>query len=105
MQIIPILGNKTTNYTVQGLNEHTVYTFTVYASTRIGAGPSSEATAQTDEYCKLSFKVYLLLVFQQTICYVLQIQALHQLRCRSHMLEEEKPRLNGNLLSLKIKME
>ena len=59
MQIIPIPGNKTTNYTVQGLNEHTVYTFIVYASTRIGAGPSSEATAQTDEYCRLSFKVVL----------------------------------------------
>ena len=59
MQIIPIPGNKTTNYSVQGLNEHTVYTFIVYASTRIGAGPSSEATAQTDEYCRLSFKVVL----------------------------------------------
>ena len=56
MRIIPIPGNKTTNYTVQGLNEDTVYTFTVYASTRIGAGPSSETTAQTDEYCRLSFE-------------------------------------------------
>ena len=57
MRIIPIPGNKTTNYTVQGLNEDTVYTFTVYASTRIGAGPSSETTAQTHEYCRLSFEV------------------------------------------------
>ena len=57
MQIIPIPGNKTTNYTVQGLNEDKVYTFTVYASTRIGAGPSAELTAQTDEYCRLSFIV------------------------------------------------
>ena len=53
-QEIRIDGNKTTNYTVQGLNEDTVYRFAVYASTRIGAGPSDEVTARTDEYCKLS---------------------------------------------------
>ena len=52
-QIIPIPGNQTTNYTVDGLNEDTVYTLTVYASTRIGAGPSAELTARTDEYCTL----------------------------------------------------
>ena len=52
-QIIPIPGNQTVNYTVHGLNEDTVYTFTVYASTRIGAGPSAELTARTDEYCML----------------------------------------------------
>jgi len=52
-QVIPIPGNQTTNYTVDGLNEDTVYTFTVYASTRIGAGPSAELTARTDEYCML----------------------------------------------------
>ena len=53
MQIIRIPGNKTTNYTLQGLNEDTTYTFTIYASTRIGDGPSAELTARTDEYCRL----------------------------------------------------
>ena len=53
IQIIRIPGNKTTNYTVQGLNEDTAYTFTAYASTRIGAGPSTELDARTDEYCRL----------------------------------------------------
>ena len=53
VQSIPIPGNQTTSYTVHGLNEDTVYTFTVYALTRIGAGPSAELTARTHEYCML----------------------------------------------------
>jgi len=59
-QDIRLAGNETTNYTVQGVNEDTIYRFAVYASTRIGAGPSDEVTARTDEYCKLS----MLTIFQ-----------------------------------------
>ena len=51
--IVPIPGNKTTNYTVEGLNEDTAYRFMVHASTRIGSGPSAEVTAKTDEDCEL----------------------------------------------------
>ena len=51
--IVPIPGNKTTNYTVEGLNEDTVYTFMVHASTRIGPGPSAAVTTKTDEDCEL----------------------------------------------------
>ena len=57
VQSIPIPGNRTTSYTVHGLNEDTVYNFTVHASTRIGAGPSAELTARTHEYCMLRFSV------------------------------------------------
>lgn len=51
MQIIRIPENK--NYTVEGLNEDTAYTFTAYASTQIGAGPSAALTTRTDENCRL----------------------------------------------------
>ena len=57
--IVPIPGNRTTNYTVEGLNEDTVYRFMVHASTRIGPGPSAEVTAKTDEDCELpAFQPY-----------------------------------------------
>ena len=52
-QVVLIPGNRTTNYTVKSLNEDTVYNFMVHASTRIGAGPSAEVTAKTDEDCEL----------------------------------------------------
>ena len=60
-QVVLIPGNRTTNYTVESLNEDTVYTFMVHASTRIGAGPSAAVTAKTDEDCELS-------VFQRYAC-------------------------------------
>ena len=52
-QVVTIPGNRTTNYTVESLNEDSVYTFMVHASTRIGAGPSAAVTAKTDEDCEL----------------------------------------------------
>ena len=42
------------HYTVGGLNEYTVYLFVIYASTRIGDGPSVHAVRRTNESCKLS---------------------------------------------------
>jgi len=65
-QDIRLAGNETTNYTVQGLNEDTIYRFAVYASTRIGAGPSDEVTARTDEYCKLQYSK----VLGYQVCYI-----------------------------------
>jgi len=65
-QDIRLAGNETTNYTVQGLNEDTIYRFAVYASTRIGAGPSDEVTARTDEYCKLLYSN----VLEYQVCYI-----------------------------------
>ena len=35
------------SYVVAGLNEYTVYTFEIFASTRVGQGPSTEVTART----------------------------------------------------------
>ena len=35
------------SYVVPGLNEYTVYTFEIFASTRVGQGPSTEVTART----------------------------------------------------------
>ena len=52
--VVLIPGNKTTNYIIDNLNEDTNYTFTVYASTRIGAGPYAEWNGRSDEYCRLS---------------------------------------------------
>ena len=35
------------SYVVTGLNEYTIYQFEIFASTRIGPGPSTQATART----------------------------------------------------------
>ena len=37
------------NYLVTGLNEHTVYSFEIFASTRVGPGPSARATIRTPD--------------------------------------------------------
>ena len=90
IQVIRIPGNKTTNYTVQGLNEDTVYTFTTYASTRIGAGPSAELNARTDEYCRL-----LSTVVQP------HSQALHGssfLLLNIQKQEQERPRISATVI-------
>ena len=40
------------SYVVAGLNEYTVYQFEIFASTRIGPGPSTQATARTHDTSK-----------------------------------------------------
>ena len=40
------------SFLVTGLNEYTVYEFEIFASTRVGPGPSTEAVAQTHETSK-----------------------------------------------------
>ena len=42
-------GNR---YVVTGLNEYTVYQFEIFASTRVGPGPSTQATARTHDTSK-----------------------------------------------------
>jgi len=37
------------NYLVTGLNEHTAYAFEIFASTRVGPGPSTRATIRTPD--------------------------------------------------------
>ena len=39
---------------ITGLNEYTVYEFQVFASTRIGAGPSEVVIQRTEESCKVA---------------------------------------------------
>ena len=39
-------------YVVTGLNEYTIYQFEIFASTRIGPGPSTQATARTHDTSK-----------------------------------------------------
>ena len=46
------LDAQTTAYVVTNLNEFTVYNFTLYASTRVGAGPFTNLVARTNESCK-----------------------------------------------------
>ena len=40
-------------HVVTSLNEYTVYSFTMYASTRIGDGPLANAVSRTNESCEL----------------------------------------------------
>ena len=40
-------GEDGNRYVVTGLNEYTVYQFEIFASTRVGPGPSTQATART----------------------------------------------------------
>ena len=40
------------SYVVTGLNEYTIYQFEIFASTRIGPGPSTQATARTHDTSK-----------------------------------------------------
>ena len=47
--------NTTKNVTVAGLDEYTVYGFVLYASTRIGDGPSTTILGRTNESCKQSY--------------------------------------------------
>ena len=47
--------NTTKNVTVAGLDEYTVYEFVLYASTRIGDGPSTTILGRTNESCKQSY--------------------------------------------------
>ncbi len=46
-----VVYNDTTcrNYTAENLNEDTLYTFYLHASTRIGPGPAVSSTVRTDE--------------------------------------------------------
>ena len=43
------LDTNTTNVTVAGLDEYTVYEFVLYASTRNGDGPSTTILGRTKE--------------------------------------------------------
>ena len=40
------------SYVVTGLNEYTIYQFEIFASTRIGPGPSTQATDRTHDTSK-----------------------------------------------------
>ncbi len=51
------MGANVYSYLAADLNEYTVYTFSISASTRVGSGPSAHVTARTDESCK-SVHVY-----------------------------------------------
>ncbi len=51
------VGGNVYSYLAADLNEYTVYTFSISASTRVGSGPSAHVTTRTDESCK-SFHVY-----------------------------------------------
>lgn len=46
------LDSSARSYVITALNEFTFYSFSIYASTRVGAGPAVDVTARTDEYCE-----------------------------------------------------
>ena len=51
--VVVTLNSSVLNYYVaENLNEYTFYTFSVFASTRIGGGPSDSITDRTLEDCK-----------------------------------------------------
>ena len=55
-------GNET-SAVVSGLDEYTVYNFTLYASTRIGDGPATNILGRTNESCKFTFIILLLTLY------------------------------------------
>ncbi len=62
--------------TVTSLQEYSLYEFVVYATTRIGNGPTASIVVRTKESCKI-----LVLYFIFYACNLLQIHHLHQKIC------------------------
>ena len=49
------LDTNRNNATIAGLEEYTAYRFALYASTRVGDGPSTTILGQTNESCKQNY--------------------------------------------------
>ena len=47
-----VVAEDGNSYVVAGLDEYTIYEFEIFASTRIGPGPSTQATTRTHDTSK-----------------------------------------------------
>ena len=105
------------SYVVTGLNEYTIYQFEIFASTRVGPGPSTQATARTRDTSKpgtdtsemrmhfsvlhtlSSIDVHVDSLGFTILCFLIQIHMLH-LRTFIAVLQAARRRLLAGILLL-----
>ena len=104
------------SYVVTGLNEYTIYQFEIFASTRIGPGPSTQATAGTHATSKPGIDTSKMKLHLPTLSSVdvhvdsleftilIQIHMLHLRTFRAVLQTAKQQLLVGILLLLMITM-
>ena len=93
-------------FLMTGLNEYTLYVFEIFASTRIGSGPSAWETVRTHHTRKpYKSRFPIPCAKSVTFCFtLLQIHMLHLKTFRSQLQVAEWQLLAGTLLPLNIRM-
>ena len=104
------------SYVVTGLNEYTIYQFEIFASTRIGPGPSTQATARTHATSKPGIDTSKMKLHLPTLSSIdihvdslqftilIQIHMLHLRTFRAVLQAAKQQLLVGILLLLMITM-
>ena len=104
------------SYVVTGLNEYTIYQFEIFASTRIGPGPSTQATARTHATSKPGIDTSKMKLHLPTLSSIdihvdsleftilIQIHMLHLRTFRAVLQTAKQQLLVGILLLLMITM-